>query len=256
MRTRTFGPARRADTEVKPKTLRNRRSLDRKHLQQLMAAGTALPPGLATSLAWSKLGRPRLADHEIQRPEHAEALRKRLYVAACAERAAVREAEAAGAMVDMAGAHEAAAEANRLAAKKRAKLARLVASLAEHNPDGCTGLLFRQRTVELPAASGECIVCCADTGTLTPCCSKLPDKPVWLCATCVNQNALVYARARTTDGVRRDDGGPRAIECGHLGSRCPWCRVDGAFTTGARALVMVAVGDDGIITCSLPNGMV
>ena len=223
------------------KTLRQQRWRDKKRLAKLLAAGVEPPPELQ-DLQPGTNGRPRLSDAEILDHAHAWARLKRPYLASLARaRALSREAEAMAAMAQLAGAEGTEDQLERLAAQRRAKLARLNKSLAERNPEGRAGLLLQQLSVVPLAMQGECIVCCDDTCTITLCCSMLPDVLVWLCSACVNQQALVYARLQKTNGVRVDDGGPRPIECGHLGSRCPNCRKDAVFENGARALQRMSV---------------
>ena len=235
------GAARWDETAVRRKTLRQQRWRDKKRLAKLLAAGVE-PSRELQDLMPGTNGCPRLSDAEIMEPAHFWARQKRAYLASLASaRALAREAEAMAAMAQLAGAEGTEHELERLAAQRRAKLARLDKSLAERNPEGRAGLLLQQLSVVPVAMQGECIVCRDDTCTITPCCSRLPDVLVWLCSACVNQQALVYARLPKSNGVRRDDGGPRPIECGHLGSRCPYCRKDAVFENGARALQRLCV---------------
>jgi len=241
------GPARHASTEVKVKTLRQQRWRDKSRLAKLIAAETEIPAELR-NLQPGVNGRPRLSDIEIMAPDHAAAHRKRASLASLAHaRTLVAQADAVSGMIQLAEAANVECEkAERRAAKIRARLAKLEKSLSECNSEGITGLLLKQMAHTVPKGTrGNCVVCYDDTYTLTPCCTNQPDRLIWLCADCVNQAALVYARLPTTDGFRRDDGGPRPINSAHLGSRCPWCKLDGAFTNGARALLCVEESEEG-----------
>ena len=122
-----------------------------------------------------------------------------------------------------------AAAAREAARKHEAWAARLLKQMSERNEDGRAGLLLRD-SVQLTCSQGPCAVCSEDTNTFTPCCST--ETTQWLCAGCVQQNALVYARSPTAKGAAGTQHNARS-----LAHRCPLCRKDGVFAHGARALL-------------------
>ena len=172
-----------------------------------------------------------MTDAALMRPEHFWAKKQRKYRAALAEaKARLEVIETAGLLVQIAAAPAAEAEAERREAEAQRKVRRIVRQLAERNPEGRTGLLMKEAGAS--GMHGLCMVCFADVQTVTPCCSRLPEVPNWLCATCVKQAALVYARLPTNDSVRVDDGGPKPVPSAHLQTQCPVCRKDDVFANG------------------------
>lgn len=219
-------------------TLSSRRSRDRRYRMKLVDSGITPPPELQ-DLPLRKRGRALLTDDALELPEHVWARRKRAYRAALADaKAQLEVTTAVAALAQMAAAPAAEAEAERRAAEAQRKMRKLERQLAERNPEGRAGLLLKEASAS--GMHGPCMVCFADVQTVTPCCSRLPDVPNWLCATCVKQAALVYARLPTNDSVRVEDGGPKPVPSAHLKTRCPVCRKDDdVFANGARALVHV-----------------
>ena len=126
-----------------------------------------------------------------------------------------------------------AAQQQAEAALRKSRQARLDKQLAERNPEGRNGYLLHE-SVQRECPRGPCGVCYTDTRTFTPCCSAAHTQ--WLCATCVNRNALVYTRTPRTSGAPRDGGPVPQIDCSAVGSRCPMCNRDDVFSVGARAL--------------------
>ena len=85
-------------TEFAPKTLRNRRTKQRKRLRALQEAGIEPPTELLNIVAGIN-GRPRLSDEYIKLPKHASARRTRIYRSNCdAARLALAQPKAAGAL--------------------------------------------------------------------------------------------------------------------------------------------------------------
>ena len=231
------GPGRKPDSEVTAATLCNRRSLDRKRRRKLVAAGV-VPPSELHDHPLRKRGRPLLSDAALERPEHASARYQRKYRAAIARAKAQIELTAAVCILtQMTAVPAAEAEAERRAAEAQRKLRKLERQLAERNSEGRAGLLLKEASAS--GRHGPCMVCFEDVHTVTPCCSRMPDVPNWLCATCVKQAVLVYSRLPTNDSVRVDDGGPKPVPSEHLKTRCPVCRKDDVFANGVRALVHV-----------------
>ena len=116
---RKRGFARRPKGQVKAKTLANRLSLDRRRLKALVEAGID-PPAELLGIEPAIKGRPALSAEAIQRKEHASARRTRDWRAAhAAAQRALEEAEAAGALAQLACAPEAEAEAERASQRRR-----------------------------------------------------------------------------------------------------------------------------------------
>ena len=85
-------------TEFAPKTLRNRRTKQRKRLRALQEAGIEPPTELLNIVAGIN-GRPRLSDEDIKLPKHASARRTRIYRSnGDAARLALAQPKAAGAL--------------------------------------------------------------------------------------------------------------------------------------------------------------
>ena len=134
---------------------------------------------------------------------------------------------------------EECADAQRIEAERRAhvRAARQLALLREHLPEGTRGLLEATRTISHEVKSGMCCgLCTEETTTIVPCCGLATNPaadPKWYCAACVAQMKLVYARDPSTSNQGRQ------YVSGHLGERCPYCRRDGVFSCGQKALVHV-----------------
>lgn len=126
------GPARHAPEVASADVIRQHRCRDRAKRAKLVAAGVELPAELL-NLTPAKTGRPRLPDDVIILKEHADAHRKRIYLAAVAERSLLVEAEGAAALCLLAGSSEAETEAEHLAAKRQRKLHALERQLDARN---------------------------------------------------------------------------------------------------------------------------
>ena len=157
-----------------------------------------------------------------------------VHAAMLASQAALQEAEETDELERASGARDLMLMQAEATAAREKREARLRKQLAERNPEGRNGLLLHD-SVQRECPRGPCGVCYTETRTFTPCCSAVHTQ--WLCATCVKQAALVYARAPLETGAAMEGGGPvPQVDCSAVGARCPLCRRDGVFSIGARAL--------------------
>ena len=227
---------------LSPFTLRVRKHRQKKTLVELLRTSTTdffcntLPEATPTV----KLGRPLLPIEKLTR-RGAQTRRYRarrcvnmILLGLAAKHIGVTYTEGEREVPDLAAAErieEEYAEAESIRRERRA--ARQLQLLAEHNPEGEAGLLHRPQEMLLAVKSGECIACCDETDTFTPCCGVMcarSQPPTWLCGECVARQHAVYARSPVTT----QEGRPYVS--GHLGARCPYCRSDGVFACGSRAL--------------------
>jgi hypothetical protein len=230
--SRKKGPPRWDSGLVKPKTLRQQRYRDRKRRHKLQEAGIALPPELL-DLPPKKVGKARLSDTELQRPEHTAARKQRMYRDAIAEK---KRAAAAAAMLHLA---EMQRHAEQLAARKAARVA---AQLSERNPEGARGLLLAAAIHiddEAECDIGGSERCSVSGVHVLRCCKKHACKEClqgWL----ARHNCEVPAHY--SEGLHHEESAPRgrAVKKAINARRCPFCRAPisalrQAFAGGGRA---------------------
>ncbi len=230
------GRPRMAFDDLKPSTKRWRRWLDAKKSTALVMVETQPRPTKVPK----KRGRPCLPYEKLGKWGRA----KRKYFAGLAEKRApllMAPLLDAAAAIDTEEAQQGAAaeRAAAVEARREARLAKLQKELAERNGEGRIGLL-RRESVQLAVPRGTCLWCLEETDTFAPCCST-EEATHWMCAGCVRQHALVYARSPEERGALSSGGGPvPRVVCRAVGVRCPVCKRDGAFANGARGLLKAA----------------
>ena len=217
---------------LKPRAKRARRALDANASTALVVVETP-----ATPVKVPKKRGPHLMPYaELTK----EGRRKRDYRARVEEersRKCILPLLDVAAAAQIAEAQEQAAAAE--AAAEQPGMTRWERELAALESRGCDGRISHLSTHRLSTRhpsgclEGPCCVCYDDANTFAPCCAA------WLCAGCVRQQKLVYARSPSEKGAPRDGGPVPVVDCRSIGARCPACRADDMFSAGARGLLTV-----------------